>query len=78
VPAETTARGVPGCVPAVPAKVGEINAPDEGDLVVHDDELLVVAVQEALVIVDRDANAGVARELPAVGPDVAAGRREDV
>src|SRR5215208_506062 len=63
-------------VPAVAAKVGEIDAADEGNLLVDDDDLLVMAVQEALVIVDGDADAGVTRKLPAVVPDVAAGRGE--
>ena len=45
-----------GCrarVPAVAAEVGEVDATDEGDLVVDHDELLVVAVQQALARVER-------------------------
>jgi hypothetical protein len=78
VPAEAAASGVLRRVPAIAAQVGEIDAADEGDLVVDHDELLVVAVQEALAIVERDADIGVARELPRVGSDLGTGRREEV
>jgi hypothetical protein len=37
-----------------------------------------VARKEALAIVERDADIGVARELPRVGSDLGAGRREEV
>ena len=52
VPAQAPAGRVPARVPAVAAEVGEVDAADEGDLVVDHDELLVVAVQEALARVD--------------------------
>lgn len=64
VPADATARRVPRGVPAVAAEVREIDAPDEGDLVVDDDDLLVMAVEEALVVVDGYVDAGAARKLP--------------
>jgi hypothetical protein len=76
--AQATARRVPRGVPAVTAEIGEVDAPDEGELLVHYDDLLVVAVQKALVIIDRDPDAGVTRKLPTVVPNIAAGRSEHV
>src|SRR5829696_6479507 len=48
VPAEAPARGMLRGVPTIATEVGEIDATDESELVVDHDELLVVAVQEAL------------------------------
>ncbi len=42
-------------VEAVAAERGEVDPPDEGDLVIDDHELLVVAVHRTLVGVERAA-----------------------
>ena len=49
---------MPGAVEAVAGEVGEVDAADERELVVDDHELLVVAVQRALVRVERARDGG--------------------
>ena len=77
VPAEAPARGMRARVPAVAAEVGEVDAADEGDLVVDDHELLVVAVQ-GRSCPSRATRTPVSRASSRrLGADAAARRRED-
>jgi hypothetical protein len=63
VPAHPPARGMLGCVVAITAEVGQVDAANKSDLVVDHDELLVVAVHRALVRVQRDLDPRSAHEL---------------
>ena len=53
MPTEASARRVARSVETVAGEVGEVDATDECQLVVDDDELLVVTVHRALVRVQR-------------------------
>ena len=65
-----------GRVVAITAEVRQVDAADEGDLVVDHDELLVVAVHRALVRVQRGLDARPAHELVAPLAHGGAARRE--
>jgi hypothetical protein len=64
--------GCPGLVEPVAGEVGQVDATDERHLVVHDHELLVVAVHRPLVRVERALHAVPAAELVAQPPHVSA------
>jgi hypothetical protein len=77
VPRVAVADPVDRGVVAIAVQGGEVDAADEGHLVVDDHELLVVAVHRALLRVQCAADPSSAQELGARGPDVAAVRLED-
>ncbi len=63
-------------VEPIAAEAGQVDPADEGDLVVDDHELLVVAVGEALVTVEHALDPRPGAELLAALPDGRAGRLE--
>ena len=63
-------------VVAVAGQRRQVDPADEGDLVVDDHDLLVVAVQRPRAGLELGADPGAADELVALGPDDAAARRE--
>src|SRR5205085_12160362 len=73
--------GAPGRVvarvEAVAVVGGEVDAADEGDAVVDDDELLVVAVERPLAVVERTADPRPALERLAQLAGLGAGRMEE-
>jgi hypothetical protein len=64
-------------VKAIAAKGGQIDAPDKGDLAVHDHQLLVVAMHRPLARIERTLNAGTAKQLLAHVAHGPAGGFED-
>jgi hypothetical protein len=76
VPAHPSTRRMLRCVVAIATEVRQVDAADEGDLVVDHDELLVVTVQRTLVRVQRDLDARAAHQLVAPRAHAAATRRE--
>lgn len=56
VPSEPPMHGMSALIEAISTEGGEIDAADEGDLVVDDDELLVMAVQRTLLGVQGAAH----------------------
>jgi hypothetical protein len=77
VPAEPVAARVSARVEPVAPEAGQVDPPDECDLVVHDDELLVVAVERTLARVERHRDPGAAGELVARHSHLASGRVEE-
>jgi hypothetical protein len=77
VPAELPARRVAGRVEAVAGVRREVDPADEGDAVVEDDELLVVAVHGPLPRVEADPDPRSALERVAQAAHVPAGGAEE-
>ena len=77
VPAERGAGAMGARVEAVPRLRGQVDAADEGDAVIDDDRLLVVAVQRALARIQRAADPRTADQVVAHRPDGPARGRED-
>ena len=77
VPAERVARRMLAAVEPLSFEGGQVDAADERDVVVDDDELLVVAVHRPLVRVERHRDARAADELVAHPPHLAAVRVEE-
>ena len=71
VPAERAAVRMARRVQAIAREVGEVDAADEGALVVDDHELLVVAVHRPLAAVRSDPDSGVTPEPRQLGVDIA-------
>ena len=62
MPAEFLTREMLRAVEAVAAQFGQIDSADEGDLVIDDDQLFVVAVNRVLASVELTANPGALAE----------------
>ncbi len=77
MPPEATAHRVISGVVPVAAQRRQVDAADERDLAVDDDQLLVMAVHWALAGIERDPHARAAKELVAHLPNGATARRED-
>jgi len=63
VPAEVAVHHVSAVVEPIASQRGHVDAADEGDLAVDDDQLLVVAVQRPFVGVERASDPGAADEI---------------
>ena len=77
MPSQTPAHQMIAGIETIAAERGQVDTPDERDLAVHDDELLVVAVHRALVEIKRALNARAADQLLAHVAHGRARRRED-
>src|SRR6476659_5663232 len=73
MPTETATRVVRSTVPSIPGQRGEVNAADEGDHVIDDHQLLVMAVHAPLAGIQDTLNPAAGRQLRAYRADHLAG-----
>ena len=77
MPSQTAAHRMITGVKTIAAERGQVDTPDERDLAVHDDQLLVVAMHRPLVEIKRALHARAADELLAHAAHGRTSRRED-
>ena len=77
VPTETAMHRVIAAVKTIAAQGGQVDTAHEGDLAVHDDELLVMAMHRALVEIQRAPDARAPEQLLAHAAHRRASGRKD-